>query len=296
MSTTATSISSRRERSTCTPSAQAVSSPISSSRIRRTSRALPTSINRISGADGQVLPHVRPLSDPAFHRPAERAVSSEARSSSQVLNATSMARTPMPIMIRRKVSIPLRQASSQTTSEVSTPPAIAARAIAVRFWPKRTIATSTPLQAPVLKPITSGLPSGLRVSDWKMAPLTPSAAPMSSAINTRGSRHSFTTIATLRGASPNSAENTWSIVRGTGPCASPSREISRLAAISSRQLAIRRRDGAITGHLPAAGGAPARSAPARRERRSPPIPAVRRAPAGGQSRRQTAAGPGWRAG
>ncbi|WP_428841924.1 iron chelate uptake ABC transporter family permease subunit, partial [Klebsiella pneumoniae] len=28
------------------------------------------------GADGQVLPHVRPLSDPAFHRPAERAVSS----------------------------------------------------------------------------------------------------------------------------------------------------------------------------------------------------------------------------
>ncbi len=60
----------------------------------------------------------------------------------------------------------------------------------------------------MLKPITSGLPSGLRVSDWKMAPLTPSAAPMSSAINTRGSRHSFTTIATLRGASPNSAENT----------------------------------------------------------------------------------------
>lgn len=111
-------------------------------------------------------------------------------------------------MIRRKVSIPLRQASSQTTSEVSTPPAIAARAIAVRFWPKSTIATSTPLRAPVLKPITSGLPSGLRVSDWKMAPLTPSAAPMSSAINTRGSRHSFTTIVTLRGASPNSAENT----------------------------------------------------------------------------------------
>ncbi len=37
-----------------------------------------------------------------------------------MLNATSMARTPMPIMIRRKVSIPLRRASSQTTSEVST--------------------------------------------------------------------------------------------------------------------------------------------------------------------------------
>jgi hypothetical protein len=28
---------------------------------------------------------------------------------------------------------------------------------------------------PVLRPITSGLPSGLRISDWKIAPLTPSA-------------------------------------------------------------------------------------------------------------------------
>jgi hypothetical protein len=54
--------------------------------------------------------------------------------------------------------------------------------MAVRFWPNSTIATSTPLQAPVLKPITSGLPSGLRISDWKIAPLTPSAAPISSAI------------------------------------------------------------------------------------------------------------------
>ncbi|VTM90490.1 Uncharacterised protein [Raoultella ornithinolytica] len=50
--------------------------------------------------------------------------------------------------------MPLRQASSHTTSAVNTPPAIAASAIAARFWPNITIATSTPLQAPVLKPIT----------------------------------------------------------------------------------------------------------------------------------------------
>ena len=39
----------------------------------------------------------------------------------------------------------------------------------------------------------SGLPSGLRVSAWKIAPETPSAAPISSAISMRGIRHSRTT-------------------------------------------------------------------------------------------------------
>ena len=165
VSTTATSIIIRRERSTLTPSAQALSSPISSKRIRRTSSAAHTSMMIISGAEGQVLAQVRPLSDPAFHSPAVSAVSNDAFSSSQVLNATSMARMPIPIIISRKVSIPLRQASAQTTREVRIPPSMAASAIAVRCCPNSTIATSTPLQAPVLKPITSGLPSGLRISD-----------------------------------------------------------------------------------------------------------------------------------
>ena len=40
-----------------------------------------------------------------------------------------------------------------------------------------TITTIAPVYAPVEKPITSGEPSGLRVSDWKIAPETPSAAP-----------------------------------------------------------------------------------------------------------------------
>ncbi|CNT56680.1 Uncharacterised protein [Salmonella enterica subsp. enterica serovar Bovismorbificans] len=105
------------------------------------------------------------MSDPAFHKPAVSAVSSDACNRSQVLKATNIARMPIPMIISRKVSIPLRQASSQTINDVTIPPAIAASAIAVRCWPNRTIATSTPLQAPVLKPITSGLPSGLRIND-----------------------------------------------------------------------------------------------------------------------------------
>ena len=132
VSTTATSIINRRERSTLTPSAHAVSSPISSKRIRLTSKAAAININIMMGAEGEIFAHVRPLSDPAFHKPAVSAVSKDAFSNSQVLKATSMARTPMPIIINRKVSMPLRQASSQTSSEVTMPPAIAASAIAVR--------------------------------------------------------------------------------------------------------------------------------------------------------------------
>lgn len=56
VSKTATSISIRRERSTLTPSAQALSSPISSSRMRLTSSSAPINISKISGAAGQVFP------------------------------------------------------------------------------------------------------------------------------------------------------------------------------------------------------------------------------------------------
>nr|WP_235655226.1 iron chelate uptake ABC transporter family permease subunit [Salmonella enterica] len=50
VSDTATSISIRRDRSTLTPSAQALSSPISSSRIRRTSSAAPLIMVMLTGA------------------------------------------------------------------------------------------------------------------------------------------------------------------------------------------------------------------------------------------------------
>ena len=98
--------------------------------------------------------------------------------------------------------MPLRQARAQISREVRMPPAIAVKVMAVRCCPNSTIATSTPLHAPVFRPITSGLPRGLRISDWNIAPLTPSAAPTRIAIATRGNRHSVTTMVMLRGALP----------------------------------------------------------------------------------------------
>jgi hypothetical protein len=52
--------------------------------------------------------------------------------------------------------------------------------------------TSAPAAEPCPKPITSGLPSGLRETVWNAAPAIPSAAPTSSATTTRGSRSSRT--------------------------------------------------------------------------------------------------------
>ncbi|CAO0826657.1 putative protein OS=Streptomyces microflavus OX=1919 GN=Smic_04540 PE=4 SV=1 [Streptomyces microflavus] len=49
---------------------------------------------------------------------------------------------------------------------------------------------------PVVKPMTSGLPSGLRVRDWKIAPPTARAAPNTTAATMRGARHSRTTVRT----------------------------------------------------------------------------------------------------
>ena len=50
---------------------------------------------------------------------------------------------------------------------------------------------SAPTVAPCGKPTMSGEPSGLRVSDWKIAPEMPSAPPTSSAHSTRGRRTSL---------------------------------------------------------------------------------------------------------
>ncbi|SAD59544.1 Uncharacterised protein [Enterobacter kobei] len=174
-----------------------------------------------------------------------------------------MARTPIPMMIRRKVSMPLRQARSQITSDVRIPPAIAVKVMAVRCWPNSTIATSTPLQAPVFRPITSGLPSGLRISDWKIAPLTPSAAPTRIAIATRGSRHSVTTRVILRGALPVRAWKTCTKSSVTAPlCRLQTASIT--VAITSRDtLVIKRRVRTLMRHLRVC-VVPGRSAPARR--------------------------------
>ncbi len=53
-----------------------------------------------------------------------------------------------------------------------------------------------------MKPMTSGLPSGLRVKDWKTDPPTARAAPNTMAATMRGARHSRTTVRTLSRAVP----------------------------------------------------------------------------------------------
>lgn len=53
--------------------------------------------------------------------------------------------------------------------------------------------------------MTSGLPSGLRVTDWKSAPETPSAAPTPMATVRRGPRSRLKTNRSLPSASPTSA-------------------------------------------------------------------------------------------
>lgn len=57
-----------------------------------------------------------------------------------------------------------------------------------------------------MKPMTSGLPSGLRVRDWKTAPPIARAAPNSTAATMRGARHSRTTVRTLFPAVPDMTE------------------------------------------------------------------------------------------
>lgn len=65
-----------------------------------------------------------------------------------------------------------------------------------------------------MKPMKSGLPSGLRVSDWKIAPPTASAAPKRTAATMRGARHSRTTVRTLLLAPPVRTEVTSPGLRG----------------------------------------------------------------------------------
>ena len=52
---------------------------------------------------------------------------------------------------------------------------------------------------PIVKPMMSGLPSGLREMLWKIAPAIPKAAPTRTAVSTRGSR-SVSTMNSLAGS------------------------------------------------------------------------------------------------
>ncbi|MOA23960.1 hypothetical protein D3C78_1446140 [compost metagenome] len=65
----------------------------------------------ITASTGKLFAQVTPLSEPALHSPAVMADSSEALMISQVLPATSRARTAIPTIIKRNDSTPLRHAS-----------------------------------------------------------------------------------------------------------------------------------------------------------------------------------------
>ena len=54
----------------------------------------------------------------------------------------------------------------------------------------------------------SGLPSGLRVTLWKIAPLAPSAIPISAPVSARGSRSVSITKLVARSPPPNSVATT----------------------------------------------------------------------------------------
>ena len=68
--------------------------------------------------------------------------------------------------------------------------------------------TRIPVCAPVLKPMRSGDPRGLRVMVWKTAPATPRARPATSPSRIRGSFHVTTTTWTILRPRPWSASMT----------------------------------------------------------------------------------------
>ena len=85
-----------------------------------------------------------------------------------------------------------------------------------------------------------GSASGLRNSDWKIAPLTPSAAPNTSAAATRGSRHSTTMSWTSPVSPPVSAETTCPGLSGYEPVISASTAMPATATASTAQTTTER--------------------------------------------------------
>ncbi len=62
------------------------------------------------------------------------------------------------------------------------------------------------------KPITSGLPNGLRVRVWKMAPDMARAAPTINAVRARGRRRSLMMYSSAGVPSEKTARTTWSML------------------------------------------------------------------------------------
>ena len=91
-----------------------------------------------------------------------------------------------------------------------------------------------PVCAPVLKPMRSGEPKGLRVMVWKRAPATPRARPATSPSTIRGSFHFTTTTWTILRPCPWSASMTSWAVTGNFPNRRETTATARLSASSMK--------------------------------------------------------------
>ena len=145
VSSTARTIMVRRVGSTCTPSAVAVSSPISSMFSFGPPAIVSARIGTIMISAGMSTGQPTPLRVPAPHTAAAIATSISARSTSHWLRAASIAEMPIPTRISRKPWEPRRQARKYTATAVSRPPASAPSEVARKLPPTSVSASSAPV-------------------------------------------------------------------------------------------------------------------------------------------------------
>lgn len=137
-----------------------------------------------------------------------------------------MAATPIPATTSRPGLRKPLPVDTYTSAMASAAPASAP--VHTGTVPGSSSATmAAPAPAPAPRPITSGLPSGLRVTDWNSAPESPKAAPVPMPTTRRGPRRRSSTKASLPRAPP---------VRASGRSAreTPSRPRVSVAVAAAR--------------------------------------------------------------
>ncbi len=143
----------------------------------------------------------------------------------------------MPARISRSGDIPRPRRASPATHSVVTSAAANAKIAYSGAGTRSAIASAIVNAAPALPPVRYGSTSPLRSMPCSKLPLTPSAAPTSAAIKTRGSRSDHT-IATISPLACGWANAKITALKGTvtEPIAMP----AAIAATSSAHSTIRR--------------------------------------------------------
>lgn len=184
--------------------------------------------------------HDRPSSEPTSHDWALATSLMSAETSSQVVIASITALTEMPMRMSRKPSIPRRQARKYTSRPVPRPPASAAAGrpteptTAAAVPPDAvTRRTATAPASPVM-PRMSGLASGLRATDWVIAPDIPSANPTTRPARARGIRKSMITNSSTCSPRPRMVAITRGSPMEKSPTPMETQKIRKAAAASSR--------------------------------------------------------------